>query len=200
MPTFPLPALLREISITTYSPTLISVSHNLKRQVRSKGVHRWMIEASLPEAATRSNAAALMAFMTALRGQYTAFDIALPVIGTARGAGGGTPLVNGADQTGRSVVTDGWPNSTAILKAGDFVTFAGDYKVYMVTADVSSDGSGDATLTIEPALEVTPDDDAAITCSGVSWRVALADDKFTWSMVPNYYMLQKISMIEAPNG
>ena len=43
----------------------------------------------------------------------------------------------------------------------------------MVTADVSSDGSGDATIAIEPALVASPADDAAITHSSVPFTVAL---------------------------
>jgi hypothetical protein len=200
MPTFPSPTLLQSVKITSWSPTLISQTHNLARQVRSKGAHRWVIEAQLPDTLTRAEAAPIMAFLAALRGRYTAFDIALPVLGTTRGAGGGTPLVDGADQTGRSVATKGWPNSTAILKAGDFVTFAADYKVYMLTADVSSDGSGDATLAIEPALFASPADEAAVTVTGVSWRVALNDDKATLGLAPVLYDIQTLSMIEAPNG
>jgi hypothetical protein len=200
MPTFPSPTLLQSVKITSWSPTLISQAHNLARQVRSKGAHRWIVEAELPDTLTRAEAAPIMAFMAALRGQYTAFDIALPVIGTTRGAGGGTPLVDGAAQTGRSVATKGWPIATAILKAGDFITFAGDYKVYMLTADVSSDGSGDATLAIEPALFSSPADEAAVTVTGVSWRVALNDDKAPLGLSPVLYDIQTLSMIEAPNG
>jgi len=200
MATFPSPTLLQNIKITSWSPTLISQAHNLNRQVRSKGAHRWIIEAELPDNLTRAEAAPIAAFLAALRGQYTAFDIALPVIGTTRGAGGGTPLVDGAAQTGRTVNTKGWPNSTAILKAGDFVIFAGHYKVYMLTADASSDGSGDAALSLEPALFASPADGAAVTVSGVSWRVALTDDKTPLSIAPVLYSFDTLTMIEAPNG
>ncbi|HYM35321.1 MAG TPA: P22 phage major capsid protein family protein, partial [Steroidobacteraceae bacterium] len=37
----------------------------------------------------------------------------------------GGATVNGANQTGNSIITQGWPNSTAILNAGDVVSFAG---------------------------------------------------------------------------
>jgi len=84
---------------------------------------------------------------------------------TTLGAGGGTPLVNGASQTGTSLITDGWPNSTAILKAGDLITCANITTVYEITADVSSDGSGNATLTINPPIFSggSPANNAAIT-------------------------------------
>lgn len=80
---------------------------------------------------------------------------------------GGTPLTNGATANGAtSVVTDGWTAAAASrLKKGDVITFAGVYAVnpwtretigslrqFTVTADVSSDGSGNATIPISPAI------------------------------------------------
>ena len=70
-------------------------------------------------------------------------------------------------------MTDGWNASIPIFKAGDFLKLAGNDKVYMCTADVSSDGSGNATISIEPALVASPADDGAITHSSVSFTVAL---------------------------
>ena len=101
-----------------------------------------------------------------------------------------TPLVNGASQSGESLITDGWQASTAILKAGDIVTIANVNAVnpqnrdltgsgvrqFTVTADVSSDGAGNATLPIFPPLydsdhqfatvDSLPANDAALTMTG----------------------------------
>lgn len=112
------------------------------------------------------------------------------------GALGGTPLVNGASQNvtydtakqtfTSSLVTDGWSNSvTGVLKKGDIITLAGVYAVnpvskentgrlqtFVVKADVDSDGSGNATLTVSPPIissgayqtvSAAPADNAAIT-------------------------------------
>jgi hypothetical protein len=78
---------------------------------------------------------------------------------------GSTPLVNGASQTGSTIITDGWANSTAVLTDGDVITFAGVNNVnpqnrqstgvlkqFVVTAASSSDGSGNLTIPISPAL------------------------------------------------
>lgn len=111
---------------------------------------------------------------------------------------GGTPLVNGASQgitTGwaatTSLVTDGWTASAANrLKAGDVITLAGVNAVnpetkqstgslqqFVVTADVSSDGSGNLTAVISPAIITagayqnvsgSPADNAAITVVGTA--------------------------------
>jgi hypothetical protein len=95
------------------------------------------------------------------------------------GALGGSGAVNGANQglinagatdnpyaATTSLVTNGWSNSiTGLLKAGDVITIAnvfsvnpetkqstGSLQTFVVTADVNSDGSGNATLVISPAI------------------------------------------------
>lgn len=83
------------------------------------------------------------------------------------GVATGTPLVNGAGQTGATLVTKGWTNSvTGILKAGDVFTIAGVYSInpqtyqstgilqqFVVTADANSGAStGPAALSISPAI------------------------------------------------
>jgi len=79
---------------------------------------------------------------------------------------GGTPLSNGVDQTGSIIVTDGWTASkTGLLKKGDTITFAGVYEInpvtyestgrlqsFLVTEDVNSDASGNATISVSPSL------------------------------------------------
>ena len=75
-----------------------------------------------------------------------------------------TPLVNGATQTGSSLVTDGWGSGASDLKKGDIITLAGVYSVnplskestgrlqqFTITADVS-DTTGDLTMTISPSI------------------------------------------------
>lgn len=106
------------------------------------------------------------------------------------GALGGTPLLNGATASGAtSIVTDGWSNSiTNVVKKGDILQLAGVYAVnpmsfqstgqlqdFVVTADASSDGSGNATISISPAIITSgnqqtvtgvPADNAVITIFG----------------------------------
>jgi hypothetical protein len=82
---------------------------------------------------------------------------------------GGTPLVNGANQTGSSVITDAWTAAAANrLKRGDVVQFAGCFAVnpqnrqstgslrdFVVTADTSSDGAGNLTIPINPPIVIS---------------------------------------------
>lgn len=114
---------------------------------------------------------------------------------------GGTPLVNGASQTGSSLITDGWTAAAASrLKKGDVFTIANVYAVnpqsrqstgqlrqFVVTADVSSDGSGNLTAAISPAIVTSgafqnvnagPADNAAITVLGAASTVTPANLAF----------------------
>lgn len=128
------------------------------------------------------------------------------------GTQGGTPLVNGAAQTGASLVTDGWSNSiTNVLRAGDIFTVAGVYSVnpvtkastnrlqqFLVTASVNSNGSGQATLSISPSIVTSgttqnvtgsPADNAALTVLGSSGASAVSNllfhrDAFTLACIP----------------
>ena len=92
-----------------------------------------------------------------------------------------TPLVNGANQTGSSVITDGWGANTALV-TGDIVTFGGVYGVnplskestgrlqqFVLTADVTGTTP---TLSISPSIitsgalqnvTAAPADNAVIT-------------------------------------
>jgi hypothetical protein len=71
----------------------------------------------------------------------------------------GVVLVNGVGQTGTSLVVDGL---TATPQIGDTFTISGVEKTYIITSAVSV-VSGGATLTIYPALNSSPSDNAALT-------------------------------------
>ena len=144
---------------------------------------------------------------------------------------GGTPIVNGANQgltnsgatdnpagSTTSLVTSGWTAAAAArVVAGDTFTIAGVFAVnpetkattgtlqqFVVTANASSDGAGNATLVISPAIvaggafqNVTarPANSAALTFvgtanTGYSQSVAFVKDAFTFATVD----------LELPNG
>ncbi len=115
------------------------------------------------------------------------------------GVSTGTPLVNGASQTGSSIITDGWTSGiTNIKRAGDVMKFAGDNCVYVVRDDVNSDGGGNATINITPNLRVSPAENAVITDTGVTYRVfILRRSKFERSRSPLYYIGVSVTFMEA---
>lgn len=82
---------------------------------------------------------------------------------------GGTPVVNGAGQTGSSLITNGWTASiTGLLNVGDVFTIAGVFAVnpqnrqstqslqnFVVTATANSDSGGNSTIGISPAITIS---------------------------------------------
>lgn len=187
-PASPAPA---EVSVRSISPTIVSAGHSLARQARSLGGQRWAFRLRYPPL-RHSAFAPLWAFLVAQRGQFERFQFALPSkLWPLRGAGGGTPRVSdlagspAPNQIGdRTIYTDGWPASATVLKAGDFVKFAGHAKVYIATEDTSSDGAGVATIALEPALIADPADDELVNVGGVTFQVALASDSPEFSSRP----------------
>ena len=146
------------------------------------------------------------------------------------GVGTGTPLVNGADQNvtyatskdtnTQTIITDGWTNSTtAIVKAGDVLTFAGCFAVnpvtkatlshlkeFVVTADANSGAStGPATITISPAMIISgahqnasavPANNAAITLKGTGAGLYPMNMMFT----KNAFALVSVPLVSPPGA
>ena len=192
-PTSPVPA---DIKVSSFTPTLVSQTQSLKRQVRRRGGQRWAFEVNFPPM-TRAEFAPIYAFCLAQRGQYETFTFVPPVVSDPQGTATGTPLANGAHSAGdNTIVTDGWSNSITALKAGDFLKFSGHNKVYMVTADATSDGSGNSTLTVEPPLLAAVADNEAITVSDVPFTVALTTDTQEYSAGPPNVYEFNLSLIE----
>lgn len=105
-----------------------------------------------------------------------------------------TPVVSAASQIGSSITTSGWANSTAVLNQGDIFTIASVFNVnyvtgvstgalaqFVVTANVTSDGSGNATIPFSTgqggyggiitsgptqSVSASPANNAAITVTG----------------------------------
>jgi hypothetical protein len=82
-----------------------------------------------------------------------------------------------ASQTGDSLNTNGWPNSTSnVARAGDLIKIATVDYTFEVTDDANSDGGGGATLNVNPPLwGDAPAGSSAITTTGVTLDVKLME-------------------------
>jgi hypothetical protein len=147
------------------------------------------------------------------------------------GALAGSPLVNGAAQNVaytavmntesvpgiQNLITDAWTASTTIKK-GDVFTIAGVFAVnpvtkatlaylqqFVVTADVTADGSGNATLSIAPAIitsgafqsvSAAPADNAALT------KVGSGSTNYPQNLVfhKNAFALVMVPMVKPPGA
>lgn len=108
--------------------------------------------------------AELLAFIAEMRSQ--ANSVRLPVFDNPkRGAYGGTPLVNGAAQTGQSISVKGASvGITNWIRRGDYfsVDVNGEHELKIATADATSTGGGLVTIAFQPTLRASPLDNAAI--------------------------------------
>lgn len=174
---------IKKFKMTMDSVVAISESpFTYEQQVYQHQGQRWKASITLP-AMKRVQAELWIATLAGqLNSRYGTFLAGDPDATAPQGIGTGTPLVNGASQTGNTLVTDGWTHSiTGILLAGDYIQLGtgATARLHKVLVDANSDGSGNATFTIWPTLRYSPADNAAIVIANTvtQWRL---DAAFTW--------------------
>ena len=109
---------------------------------------------------------AFLAAINRARREKLIWDIQHPHYLANYGVGGGTPLVDGASQTGSTLNIKGGPTTvTAWLRDGDLIAVAGIQSPFDVVADANTDGTGDAAVSIHPPIFTgqEPADAAVIT-------------------------------------
>ena len=141
---------------------------------------RWYATFNLPPM-KKDNALEYIGFLQRLQGRvHSFFGYDANHRSPSGTIAGSTLLVNGANQTGTSLVLDGGANSTLVLKAGDFFSVNNELK--MVTANATTDGSGDVTVNFVPSLRSSPSDDASITTTNPVCTMKLTGDSTTYSI------------------
>lgn len=178
---------IAQIKISARNAVAVSSSpFTYKQQVMQHQGARWEADVSLPPT-QRADAEEWIAFLISLKGQYGTFLMGDPMGATPRGSASsapGTPLVNGANQTGETLAIDGLPNNaTNYLRAGDYIQLGtgATSRLHKVLENASSNGSGEATLSIWPALRESPSDNAAVTVSNTKgvFRLATSESSFS---------------------
>lgn len=147
----------------------------LEAQIYQHDGEAWAVNVSY-DPLFRSEAAPLIAALTALRGPVGTFLFGDSIMSSPQGTGAGSPRVYGASQTGTVLTTDGWGVSQVILKAGDF--FQIDYALYQVLQDVTSNGSGVASIDVWPRLRAH-EDNAVIVTASPKLLLRLSESSFT---------------------
>ena len=188
-------------SIVPSSSTWQLVSNTLRfvspitgaTQTLDRGGERWA--ATLTFNNLRNDVRAEMtAFVSRLNGlqhRFTLQNHAAP----QRGALNGTPLVNGAGQTGNSIVIDGANASvTNWIRAGDFIGING--QLFMATTDQDSDGSGSVTIDVIPRIRTAPADNAVVTVANATGTFMLSSDGVAWSNSPGGFSSLTVECME----
>lgn len=174
--TLPTATGIKRVTIRMRSVVAVTESaFTLQRQVQAHQGQRFEATVELPPM-VRADADEWIAWLAKLNGQEGTFTMGDPAAASPRGTGGGAPLVNGASQTGNSLVTDGWNAGEGVLKAGDYIQLGSGStaRLYKILNDVTSDGSGNATLDIWPSLRSSPanNDPITVTSTVGLWRLA----------------------------
>lgn len=154
------------------------------QQVYKNQGEQWQGEVQL-RAYKRSDAALIQSFLTQLQGKRGTFLYGDPdylALGP-QGSGAGTPLVDGASQTGDTLDVKGLtPSATDVYKAGDYIQLdtGANSELYMVAADVDADVSGNATITLCNNLKSSPADNEAVVLTGAKGVFRLVDNSVQW--------------------
>ena len=162
------------LGIKSVQNTIISKSISGKKLARQIDNQRFSFTARIITAKRSDVYGELMAFIIKQRSGKENFTIIPPEVEDARGNVSGTVLVNGVHAVADTTITV--DAMTGTLKAGDFIKFAGHSKVYMVVADVTADGSNEATVTIEPPLITALANNEVVTYDNVAFTVHLTND------------------------
>jgi len=95
----------------------------------------------------------------------------------------GSPLVNGASQSGSSLICDGF-TAGASIPAGTMFSFTKSSRIYlhMVTTAATASGAGAATLAIAPMLRVSPADNAALSFASPQIEGLIEGESVGWSV------------------
>jgi len=185
---FPTQTGVAQVEITATDVVSISESpFTFSQQVVRHAGARWSATISIPPV-KRSDSEYWNSFLLRLRGQFGSFLLGDPNAATPRGSAAsaaGTPVVNGASQTGNELAIDGLPlSATGYLLAGDYIQLgsAASARLYKVLEDVNTNGSGQATLNLWPDLRSSPADGATVTVSNAKGLFRLASNDATWTI------------------
>ena len=142
----------------------------------------WSLEVGLPPM-RRVLAEPWLSFLIGLGGRRGTFLMGDPDARAPRGSASGSPVVDGASQSGQTLATRGWvPNTSGVLLAGDYIQIGagGSARLYKLLTDANSDATGDATLDVWPRLRGAPPDNTPIVTSDCVGLFRLADNATPW--------------------
>ena len=186
--TFPTQTGVAAVEFTATDVVSVSQSpFTFSQQVVRHAGARWSATISIPPV-KRSDSEYWNSFLLRLRGQFGTFLLGDPNAATPRGSAAsaaGTPVVNGASQTGNELAIDGLPASAVgYLRAGDYIQLgsAASARLYKVLEDVDSNGSGEATLNLWPDLRSSPADGAAVVVSSAKGVFRLSNNEAVWTI------------------
>jgi hypothetical protein len=117
-----------------------------------------------------------------IRGKTEGIRIEFPLLGFKPGSPGSV-LVNGAGQSGRSLILDGATPNYAFREGQPFsLVHSGQHYLHFVDAEVIANGTGQATLSISPMLRIEPADNAVCHFGKPMIEGYILGDEWRWQM------------------
>ena len=152
-----------------------------QEQVYEHDGAQWKATFTLPPM-KKDSASIWLAFLISLRGRRGTFKMGDQDKKTIQGTATGTVLVRGAAQTGNAINLDGFTASRAnVFLAGDYIQI--NSYLYMVSANVTADGSGQATVYVEPSLRTgieAINDNTTVVYSNTTTVMKLDTNELNW--------------------
>lgn len=151
----------------------------------------------------RAEKAEVVTFMRKLHGSFGTFLMGVPGEETPRGSAStdpGTPVVDGAGQTGETLNIRGAPASVnGYLLEDDLIQLGtgANSRLYSVIADVNTDSIGDATISVWPDLRSSPVDGATVVVSNAKGAFRMVDNKTGFSLRDVRYRDLGFEFVEA---
>ncbi len=166
-------------------------------QIQKHQGQRWLAEISLPTM-TREQAEPWMTVFTQLDGIVGTFYLGDPLTTTPRGSWAGTPVVDGAGQTGQVLNIKGLVSGATISPGDKFQIGLRLYK-YIGLVDAVADGSGEVSIDIWPRLRTSPSDNETIITTNPEGIFRLSSNNYDLysSVGMEYFGGMTISAIEA---
>jgi len=156
---------------------------NYSSQSADYGGSMWTTTVELPPM-KRDEAYAWQVFFVQLHGRAGTFLLGDPDSKTIRGGLNSVINVNGVHSVGAySISVENATASTVIFKAGDYIQFGSGatQKLHMITADCTSNGSGQATVEIEPPLKTALANDSSIAYANTKAVMRMDNNELSWT-------------------
>lgn len=200
--TYPLamPGVSATITVRAASAVQTSASpFTYQQQVQAHQGQIWRATITSP-LLSRADADEWIAFLLKLNGLEHTFLLSDDSATEPRGSALGTPVVDGAGQTGQTLDTRGWTaNETGVLLANDWfqVGSGSSARLYKNLTQADANASGEATLDIWPRVRDEPADGTAITTSDPVGLFRLAQNVAEWQRDPTINNVVEFEAVEA---
>lgn len=189
MTTYPLnfPSALKVNGLTIsllFTNSVTRSNFTQERQAFEWDGQMWTLSYTSP-LCTNEIADEFTAFADQLHGSFGTFLLGNYARPLPKGVGGGSPLVDGAGQSGYTLHVKNAPHSlTKWLKKGDHFQYGTGLtaRIHRLTADADTDSSGNVILEFVPKLRYSPADASAIVYNNPVGLFTMSSNTVTHSV------------------